>query len=260
MKLGCDPEIFLKDAAGGLIASCGRIGGTKYAPRPLPIGDGFAVQEDNVAIEFNIPPADSCDAFVGNIGQAMSFLQNMVSLQGLHFGQESAALFPWEQLESEEAKTFGCDPDYNAWTGRINPKPKAADARLRSAGGHIHIGDLGQELSRQDIVRIIKLMDLSAGVPSVLLDEGIMRKELYGKRGAFRPKPYGLEYRTLSNFWVFDPKLVAWAWRATSFAVDAWRNNTINPDEDDATILDAIDNNNREAAMHLVGKYNLVMV
>jgi len=259
MRLGCDPEIFLKDAAGALIASCGLIGGSKEAPRPLPIGEGYAVQEDNVAIEFNIPPASSSVEFVNHINSAMDYLRKEIAAQGLVFGPESAALFPKSQLLHPAALVFGCDPDYNAWTRKVNPRPKAADETLRSAGGHIHIGDLG-DLTPDDMVMIIKLMDLQAGVPSVRMDDGILRKELYGKRGAFRPKPYGLEYRTLSNFWVFDSRLVDWAWKATSLAVDAWRNKTINPDEDDAAILDAIDNNNQAAASYLIDKYNLLVV
>lgn len=259
MRLGCDPEIFLKDAAGALIASCGLIGGSKEAPRPLPIGEGYAVQEDNVAIEFNIPPASSSVEFVNHINLAMDYLRKEIAAQGLVFGPESAALFPKDQLIHPAALVFGCDPDYNAWTRKVNPRPKAADETLRSAGGHIHIGDLG-DLTPDDMVMIIKLMDLQAGVPSVRMDDGILRKELYGKRGAFRPKPYGLEYRTLSNFWVFDSRLVDWAWKATALAVDAWRNKTINPDEDDAAILDAIDNNNQAAASYLIDKYNLLVV
>lgn len=259
MKLGCDPEIFLKDAAGGLVASCGLIGGSKEQPLPLPIGDGYAVQEDNVAIEFNIPPADTNASFINNINAAMAFLRQEVAKQGLAFGAESAALFPKHQLIHPAALVFGCDPDFNAWTRKANPKPKAADPTLRSAGGHIHIGDIG-DLSSDDMVMVIKLMDLHAGVPSVLMDNGQMRKELYGKRGAFRVKPYGVEYRTLSNFWVFEDRLVDWAWKVTAQAVDAWRNKTINPDAEDATILDAIDNNNQAAAKHLCEKYNLMVI
>lgn len=260
MRLGCDPEIFLKDAVGGFIASCGRIGGTKEAPKPLvQLGDGYAVQEDNVAIEFNIPPADSSEEFVNSINQAMEFLRGEIAKQQLVFGTESAALFPKRELMHPMAKVFGCDPDFNAWTRKPNPRPKAADETLRSAGGHIHIGDIG-DLNGDDMCTITKLMDLMAGVPSSVMDNGHMRKELYGKRGAFRPKPYGLEYRTLSNFWVFDSKLIDWAWKVTAGAVDAWRNKNINPDDDDAAILDAIDNNNIQAAKYLIQKYNLMVV
>lgn len=259
MRLGTDPEIFLKDAAGGLIASCGLIGGTKENPLPLPIGEGFAVQEDNVAIEFNVPPSASSEEFIKHINQAMVFLREQVALQGLSFGTESAALFPEAQLQHPAARVFGCDPDYNAWTRKMNPRPKATDATLRSAGGHIHIGDIG-DLTPDDVVSVIKLMDLYAGVPSVLMDKGSLRKELYGKRGAFRVKPYGVEYRTLSNFWVFEDKYVEWAWKVTAQAVDAWQNKTINPDAEDAAILDAIDNNNLQAAKYLCDKYSLMVV
>lgn len=259
MLLGCDPEIFLLDAAGALVASCDKIGGTKDFPRPLPIGDGFAVQEDNVAIEFNIPPAESADDFVLKVNAAMQYLQGMVATQGLKFSHTSAEIFPISELWHPQAREFGCDPDFNAWSGgKINPKPKADDHRLRSAGGHVHVGLSGLKIT--DIICLTKLMDLFLSVPAVRMDNGIMRKELYGKPGAFRRKPYGFEYRTLSNFWVFDSKLVDWVWKATSLAVDAWQNNTINPDDDKDAILTAINTNNLEIATQLIGKYNLLVV
>jgi hypothetical protein len=51
----------------------------------------------------------------------------------------------------------------------------------------------------------IPLMDLICGIPSVLLDispESKIRRKLYGKAGDYRLTNYGLEYRTLSNFWI----------------------------------------------------------
>lgn len=259
-KLGCDPEIFLRNAAGALVASCDKIGGTKEMPRPLPIGEGFAVQEDNVAIEFNVPPASSSVEFQGNITSVMNFLRNQIADIGLQLTNESAALFPPEELVYPAAQEFGCDPDFNAWlNGRANPRPKAVDKTLRSAGGHVHIGmDVLPE--RDDALRLIKLMDLYCSVPAVRMDNGILRKELYGKAGAFRFKPYGLEYRTMSNFWVFDARLIDWVWQSTSRAMDAWQNNTINPDDDRDAILTAINTNNVEVATQLIGKYNLLMV
>jgi hypothetical protein len=260
IKLGCDPEIFLADAAGGLISAIDRIGGSKMFPRPLEeLGTGFAVQEDNVAIEFNIPPSSSKLSWIRNVERARKYLSNEVAKMGLAFSQSSAVYFPKEQLFDPRAQEFGCDPDFNAWEGgAINPKPKAEDETLRSAGGHIHIGH--EFASPEDVVEFMKFMDLYAGVPSVLLDNGELRKQLYGKPGAFRYKPYGGEYRTLSNFWVFDRKLISWAWDATQQAMDAWQSKKIEINEFKSPILDAVNNNNKVLAAQLVEKFNLPMV
>jgi hypothetical protein len=43
---------------------------------------------------------------------------------------------------------------------------------------------------------------------------------MYGKAGAFRPKTYGVEYRSLSNKWIFDNKLVDIVYKLTETAVD----------------------------------------
>ena len=45
-----------------------------------------------------------------------------------------------DQLLHPEALLFGCDPDYNAYTLNINPKPEGEHGLLRSAGAHIHFG------------------------------------------------------------------------------------------------------------------------
>ena len=252
--LGCDPEIFLADVNGRLKASCGLIGGSKEHPLPLPIGDGYAVQEDNVALEFNIPPAPNAKAFIESIGRAMDFLSfDAESRYGFKLINSSAASFPDEELLSPAARVFGCDPDYNAWTGKRNPKPKAADRNLRSCGGHVHVGFDKQQV---ELLHLIKCMDLYLGVPSVLMDKGELRKELYGKAGAFRDKKYGGEYRTLSNFWVFDERLRQWVWDNTEKAVYAAMTRFAVDDYKDS-ILDAIDNNNKEAAVYLKQQLNL---
>lgn len=254
--IGCDPELFLVDALGAFKSSIGRIGGSKEAPLPLPLGDGFAVQEDNVAIEFNIPPAQSEGEFNESVGKALAFLEdNVRSTQGLAFSKVSATSFPWEELNTPAAFVFGCDPDYNAWTRRKNPPPSSSDKTLRSCGGHVHIG---MEMDEEMRWRLGRLMDFYVGVPSTLLDDGELRKQLYGKRGAIRLKPYGIEYRTLSNFWVFSETLRKWVYRATSSAVDALLNGE-DVLEHDAAVLQAINKNNREVAQALVSKNNLLM-
>lgn len=258
-KLGCDPEIFLADRNGKLKASCGLIGGTKTNPQPLvELGDGYAIQEDNVAIEFNIPPAETQREFTDRIARAVKYIgDNVHQHLGLHLLMESSAeSFPEDELQAPAAREFGCDPDYNAWTGRKNPRPKAGDPNLRSCGGHVHVGYNKTLISPEYMIR---LMDLHLGVPSVLMDKGELRKQLYGKAGAFRDKEYGVEYRTLSNFWIKSPRLTQWVWDSVDrayaaadaeFPVGRYRE----------AIIDAIDNNNKETAMKLVDELKLEVV
>lgn len=253
--LGCDPEIFLADRNGRLKASCGLIGGTKAAPQPLiELGDHFAIQEDNVAIEFNIPPSSSRYEFTQNVHRAVKYIgDNVHQHLGLHLVlEESAASFPDDELVAPAAKEFGCDPDFNAWTGKRNPKPKADDANLRSCGGHVHVG----YDKRVSPAYLIRCMDLFLGVPSVLMDKGELRRKLYGKCGAYRDKSYGVEYRTLSNFWIKEPRFTEWVWNNTEKAYAAAEAQFQVGKYKDA-ILDAIDNNNKEAAIHLVKECNL---
>ena len=258
-KLGCDPEMFLADLNGGLKASCGLIGGSKEHPQPLTaLGEGFAVQEDNVAIEFNIPPAPTMREFVESITKTIKVLNDGVNASyGFTLDRRSAAYFPKEELTSEAALVFGCDPDFNAWSGEVNPKPKAADETLRSCGGHIHVG---YDISVVEPKTLIKYMDLFLGVPSILMDEGTLRKELYGKAGAYRPKSYGAEYRTLSNFWIHHPKLIEWAWKQTAVALEKARSNTLKIDAYRNDIESAINKNDKNAAWTMVKELGLEVV
>lgn len=259
-KLGADPELFMKDAAEVFYSAVDTVGGTKVFPRPLDIGDGFAVQEDNVAVEFNIPPAESRQQFITNIQRAMAVLSDEVSKFNCHFVNVSATTeFPDFMLQHPNAQEFGCDPDYNAWTGRRNPRPKAGDNRLRTCGGHVHIG---HKFDRHgwDLISFIKYMDLFLGVPAKIMDHGKQRMELYGKAGAYRFKPYGGEYRVLSNFWVFEDKYTGWVWDATDKAMKAWQEKQIDIDGEGPMILEAINNNNTRMAEALIQRHNLLVV
>jgi len=65
MRLGADPEVFLQDKNNKFLSVIGKIGAGKFDP--LQIEDmpkGFTLQEDNVALEFGIPPAATADEFV----------------------------------------------------------------------------------------------------------------------------------------------------------------------------------------------------
>lgn len=254
--IGADPEVFVGDASG-VRSIIGKIGGTKDHPLPLPLGKGFAVQEDNVALEFNIPASESKQSFVQNIQQAMEFLGETIrDSHGLQFVKQSAVSFPESEMYSPLAFMFGCDPDFNAWTGKRNPRPKADDPLLRSCGGHVHIG---LEIDKQQTMRLGQACDLFLGVPSTLMDEGELRKKLYGKAGAIRFKPYGMEYRVLSNYWIHDKALTEWVYDSTERAVDfTLEGKDLSSMQE--LITNCINNNDKGLARELVSQFNIKMV
>jgi hypothetical protein len=257
--IGADPECFVGNSSG-VKSIIGRVGGTKEHPQQLPLGEGFAVQEDNVALEFNIPASPTRKLFVENIVSARDFLANLMDeYHGLQLVKESAAFFPAEELQDPAALVFGCDPDFNAYTGRKNPRPRATDASLRSCGGHVHIGIKGTEYAALDERSIIQAMDLYTGIPSVLMDKGDLRKQLYGKAGAYRIKSYGVEYRTISNWWIFEERLIDWVYLNTERALNAVLYK-MSFAEDAKLIQATIDNNNRDSALALVEKYKLEVI
>ena len=135
----------------------------------------------------------------------------------------------------------------------MNPRPKADDPNLRSCGGHVHIGMKG---SKDEKMAVIQYADLVLGVPSVKMDKGITRKKLYGKAGAMRFKPYGVEYRVLSNFWIFDPKLVSWVYDGVHRCME-YLEDGMNIEQDGAAIIQAINDNDGAVADYLIQKYNL---
>lgn len=249
--IGADPEFFIKKKYGGYTSAVGLIGGSKWEPKKID-EDGHAILEDNVAVEFNIKPASSFDEFRSSIHKVLDHIRGI--LPGYEFSKESAVSFPQEELMTPEAQMFGCEPDFDAWRECVNEKPCAEDKNLRSAGGHIHVGS---DLAINNPVAVIRAMDLFLGVPSTQLDAGTLRRELYGKAGCFRAKSYGAEYRTLSNFWIFDDSLIQWAFEGTQRALEfVEKGNTIDV-ADGYRIQRCINTNNPDDFDFLKAKFAL---
>lgn len=214
-SIGCDPEVFLRHAAtGNFISSVGLIGGTKNMP--MDIGEGCAVQEDNVTVEFNTPPCSKVEDFIKSINYNKDYIAKRAAELGLEMCIKPSAVFDEEQLMTPQARTFGCEPDYNAWNGgRRNPRPQCDNQNLRSAGGHIHIA-VPEDV---DILEVVKAMDLFVGCMMMEFDDDKDRRQLYGCAGAFRKKDYGVEYRTASNRWIESEERIRWVWAQTEKAV-----------------------------------------
>lgn len=251
--IGADPELFFSDSYGNFKSVIDLLGGSKDSPKEFD--KGFYVLEDNVAAEFNIPPATSSKDFINNIDIALTYLDLVAKNKNLKLSQKASASFPMEELSHPMAFVFGCDPDFNAWTGRKNPRPHCDDISLRSCGGHVHIGVDGFE-SKSEKMGIVKTMDLFLGVKASRIDTDVKRRELYGKAGAFRYKPYGVEYRTLSNFWIWEKQLIEWVYNQVQNGLvfaEKYGPNYLNGDGD--AIRKCINKSDEGAFEYLMEKY-----
>lgn len=250
LKIGADPELFVKKA-GVFQSAYGLIPGTKDWPFPVEKG---AVQIDGTALEFNIDPAETVGEFKHNIHAVMKTLRDMIPPE-YEFAIEPVAMYDMAYLadQPEEALALGCTPDFSAYTLQPNQPPDQHPV-MRTAAGHIHMGwTEGQHpLDVQhfdNCCSVIKEADYYVGLPSLILDPDNTRKEMYGKAGAFRPKRYGAEYRTPSNYWLKSDKLMELVFNNIHMAYDSFINGCKMYSQFVTTAKDIIDNNDREAAI-----------
>ena len=208
ITVGADPEIFIGHGPEP-VSAYGVVPGTKQEPFRVERG---AVQVDGMATEFNIDPANTSEEFQLNLTTVMNQLKSMIG--DCEFIDTASIDFSDEIIKTQplEALLLGCEPDYNAYTLEENPTP-VPPGNMRTAGGHIHIGGLPSDDPQspqhlQTMSRLIKAMDECIGTYSIFWDRDDRRRSMYGMAGAMRPKSYGVEYRSLSNKWIFNENLV----------------------------------------------------
>lgn len=132
--IGADPEMFVYSLETDTpIPVCGLVGGTKH--EPIPITDkGHALQEDNVMVEYCIPPSKTVKDFIEHINFVKNYINDTVLKPiGMVSKCIASAIFAEEQLQSEQAQLFGCSESFNAWTGDVNEVGRD-NPLLRTAG------------------------------------------------------------------------------------------------------------------------------
>jgi hypothetical protein len=268
VTVGTDAELFLRDkSTGEIISAEGLIRGSKHRPFKFDKEDKYAsTQLDNVLAEFTIRPARTALEFLRGINKSISYIKKTLPKNIEPIIQASANLDD-KWLMTEHAQMFGCEPDFNAYTKSINEKPYCENFNLRSCGGHIHAGYEGIEQKfKGDIFNydvddqrasIVKVLDLFISVPLVVMEPDSERKLLYGKAGAFRPKPYGVEYRTPSSWYLSSRKTTAWAFKATKNAFAFFKKFGPLSSDLAETVQNIIDNNNKSDAESLIKDSNL---
>lgn len=191
---------------------------------------GFVL--DGVQMEMHMIP-DTCRASINaGIARLMHTLHaHLQTHPGTRINWGVHVEVKKHELDSlgDAAKTLGCMPSRNLHdshaTVSVDP-----EYRFRSAGGHIHISPHGgfdfeaptygndmhkanlQKYSWLRDPRFVMVLDLLVANTCVLIDRdpgNIERRKVYGRAGEHRLPKHGLEYRTLSNFWLQDHILVS---------------------------------------------------
>lgn len=204
--IGSDPEMFVRTNNGIITSVAGLLGCSK--DDKITLAKDVRLQEDNVLAEFDIDPQSGFEAFNDNMQRGIDLTNNVLNKLDMETAPGvSSHIFTEEEMKTfnESAFIFGCTPDFNAFTGQKNPSPTSQNKGLRTAGGHVHLGVVGAlDITLQTQMMLGVLCDYFLSLPAVIMDKDTRRKELYGKASAIRYKDYGIEYRSLSNFWISD--------------------------------------------------------
>ena len=208
VSLGADPEAFLM--RDGVI-----VGSEKVIPPSLGIGD--VVVRDGVQIELHPQARSYPSGVTGGIGQIFKQLQVLLDkTPEIQVCFKPVIEVSETELESlsDESRLLGCKPSQNIY-GFRTPDVDGKIIRTRSAAGHVHLGLEGTSIYEPEAgidfrTRLVPAFDIVLGNTCVMIDTDPsqrVRRKLYGRPGEYRLPQYGLEYRTLSNFWLRSPAL-----------------------------------------------------
>lgn len=258
LTFGADPELFIINTkTKKVVSAVGLIPGEKGNPwRSEDMPEGFGLETDNILAEFNIPPVKDGISFVNNIQYMQNYIDRFVKAINPDLGIRCAAsqVVPASELQSEQARMFGCNVDYNVYTQESNEKPCGEATNIRSAGMHIHLGYENPNVDTS--LTLIKYLDAYLGVPSILKDKDKKRRSLYGKAGCFRLTDYGCEYRVLSSAMMNSTARLNFVWNQLTKAVVAAKCEVILPSS--VEVQEAINDSNVKLAESLISSFKLV--
>lgn len=234
VTIGSDPEYGAIDQNGVPTSVVGFLPGTKKEPYEL--NKYVSCQVDNVGAETCIPPCVNENEFVKFIMLAKIKTQTELRklAPNLSLVSVSSQKYSDKELASDTAQMFGCEASYCVYTGNRSPRPTPEEVgNLRSFGFHVHVGFPIEEGENQvDYVqKLIRAMDITLGLPSIIIDTDTDRRKIYGNAGDLRYRMIKnilvIEYRTLGGFMHSSHNLIRYVYQQTIRAVEMvndWKN------------------------------------
>jgi len=252
--IGSDPELFcLKDGIPIPVFKL-KLGGTKQ--KPIEFEPGFAYQEDGCAAEYNIPPCRTVSQFISAHYKCINKIQKVLGPHVELINTPSISFHP-SLLKSKKATIIGCSEDFDVYLKDKASIPDYKGINKRFAGFHVHVG--WKNPTWFDSELLIRYMDLYLGVPASIIDHDKHRMEAYGTAGRFRPKVYGLEYRSLSNFWLETASHIEFVWNQTQKAIGALNKyyDLILDANIETRVISAMNNGDELAANLLIKEFDV---
>jgi len=221
--MGADPEFMLVDDKGHIHSAIGIVEGTSEQRLKIKSHQFYY---DNVLAECAIAPGNSRKKVIDSFRECFEIYAAIVEEHKLKLLPRAFHEYDESELKHEDARRVGCSIDRCAYKVQDTEPPKdiIAKSNIRSGGGHLHLGS--QSVLEEwcfFTAPTVVLMDLFLGFPSLYIDHdptSAARRKIYGQAGRYRIKEYGLEYRTLSNFWLASPKLVGLMYDLSEFVLD----------------------------------------
>lgn len=218
--IGSDPEFIIIDDQNKIKSAIGIVKGTRNKRIKIEQNEFYY---DNVLAECTIKPAKSKDEFLENIKKSVSIYKELIKPYKLT--TISSAWYSSEDLLHSHARKSGCAVEYCAYSLDTISSKKIDKilntTKLRTAGGHVHLGtELGK--NHDTCVMLVRMLDLFLGFAFLLIDqskESFERRKIFGNAGRYRQPNYGVEYRTLGNFWLSSPKLAEIVYEICDFVI-----------------------------------------
>ena len=218
VNMGTDPEFFIFERIGNKhkIITADKVLPGKENKLSYYEGKVFF---DGVQAEIN-PRANTCrETVAGYIKKLLekAYIETTKKYDNVVFAPLGTIKLTKEDLVGVDGEClrFGCSPDMNIYSGDSLDYPNGKRFLYRFSGGHIHIGFNTSSFQtvmkeKMKVQKLIKMLDAVVGTMSVALVPTRMekfRRNFYGKPGTFRIQPHGMEYRTLSSFWMVSPQM-----------------------------------------------------
>lgn len=214
VAVGSDAEGFFVNKEGRAVPVVGLLGGTKGTPIEC---DGGGYLEDCVAWEINpepVPLSEGADKFADNIIKCLDTVKSKALALDLSVDIKPAHLFKKVDLRSPQASVSGCSTSYCAWDLKVHDPIDLGLTSYRFASGDLHVSwpDIDDDKDPFFRINMVRMLDIFIGMSEIVNTEPTERSKFYGIPGVHRPTPYGVEYKTPSNFWLRDRDTMKWAY------------------------------------------------